>query len=300
MYLTGFADEAAADIDGQIAATKALGWSNIESRAIDGVNIHDLSDERFDEVARKLDEAGVKINCFGSAIANWGKSVESEEDFAKDMEQVRRAIPRMKRLGTKLVRIMSYAVLKDRPPEDQMKEKRFERVRAITGEFLAAGIQPVHENCMNYGGMGWSYTLEVLENVPGLKLVFDTGNPIFTDDRTKPMPWPKQDVWEFWRAVRDHVVYIHIKHGTMVDGKMVYAYLDEGPDSSIRVIEDAAARGYDGGISIEPHLLHVFHDPQGNPDPKRCFDGYVEYGRRTERIVRAALAKAGRPASDLA
>ena len=51
MYLTGFADEAALDLDGQIAATKELGWTNIESRAIGGVNIHDLSDEAFDEAA---------------------------------------------------------------------------------------------------------------------------------------------------------------------------------------------------------------------------------------------------------
>ena len=37
MYLTGFADEAAKDLAGQIRATRELGWSNIESRAIDGV-----------------------------------------------------------------------------------------------------------------------------------------------------------------------------------------------------------------------------------------------------------------------
>ena len=129
MYFTGFADEAAKDLAGQIKATKELGWTNIESRAIDGVNIHDLPQDQFDRAADALDAAGIKINCFGSAIANWGKSIESEADFEKDMEQVRRAIPRMLRLGTKLVRIMSYAVLKDRPPEDQMKEKRFERVR---------------------------------------------------------------------------------------------------------------------------------------------------------------------------
>ena len=44
MYLTGFADEAAKDIDGQIKATLELGWTNIESRAISGTNLHDISD----------------------------------------------------------------------------------------------------------------------------------------------------------------------------------------------------------------------------------------------------------------
>ena len=36
MYYTGFADEAANDLATQIKATKELGWSNIESRRIDG------------------------------------------------------------------------------------------------------------------------------------------------------------------------------------------------------------------------------------------------------------------------
>ena len=66
MYLTGFADEAATDLNGQIRVTKELGWNKIESRAIDGQNIHDLSDEQFDAVYRKVCDAGIEINCFGS------------------------------------------------------------------------------------------------------------------------------------------------------------------------------------------------------------------------------------------
>ena len=39
MYFTGFADEAATGIDGQIEAVYALGWSNIEARNIDKSNL---------------------------------------------------------------------------------------------------------------------------------------------------------------------------------------------------------------------------------------------------------------------
>ena len=109
MYYTGFADEAAKDLAGQIRATKALGWSNIESRAIDGVNIHNLPDERFAQVADELDAAGVKVNCFGSTIANWGKKIT--DPFDSSLAETARAIPRMQRLGTKLIRIMSFARL---------------------------------------------------------------------------------------------------------------------------------------------------------------------------------------------
>ena len=31
--------------------------------------------------------------------------------------------------------------------------------------FLDAGIQPVHENCMNYGGLGWTFALRLVEAV---------------------------------------------------------------------------------------------------------------------------------------
>ena len=183
-YMTGFADEAGKDLDTQIKATKALGWENIETRNIDGKNIHDLPEADFDVVCGKLEDAGVKVNCFGSTIANWGKQID--QPFEPSLEEARRAIPRMKRLGTELVRVMSFAVLKDRGPENQMEEERFRRVRELHAMFVGEGLTPVHENCMNYGGMGWNYTLRLIENVPGLKLVFDTGNPVFSDDRSKP------------------------------------------------------------------------------------------------------------------
>jgi hypothetical protein len=38
-------------------------------------------------------------------------------------------------------------------------------VREVTGRFLEAGITPVHENCMNYGGMSWRHALELLDKV---------------------------------------------------------------------------------------------------------------------------------------
>jgi len=40
-------------VDGQIRATKELGWTFIESRAIDGKNIHDNTDMDFDRVLRE-------------------------------------------------------------------------------------------------------------------------------------------------------------------------------------------------------------------------------------------------------
>ena len=285
MYLTGFADEAAAPIDGQIKATSELGWEHIEARNVDGQNIHDLSDAAFDDVYGRLQDAGVTINCFGSAIANWGKAIQ--EPFDSSLEEARRAIPRMRRLGTRLIRLMSFAVLKDRDPEDQMADERFRRLRELVAMFEGEGITPLHENCMNYGGMGWTYTRRLLENVPGLKLVFDTGNPVSTEDRTRPKPYPRQSSWEFYSHVKDAVAYIHIKDGKWdaATGKTVWTYPGEGDGDVKRICADLLANGYDGGISIEPHLAVVYHDASITSTDEIRMANYIEYGRRMEALL---------------
>ncbi len=292
MYMTGFADEAAGDIGGQIRATKELGWTNIEARNVDGKNLHDISDAAFDAVCEALRTAGIRINCFGSAIANWGKKID--EPFDASLAEARRAIPRMQRLGTKLIRIMSFAV---RNGEDQMEAERFRRLRELQRIFSDAGLTPVHENCMNYGGMSAAHTLRMLENVPGLKLVFDTGNPIFTDDRDQPKPWPRQSAWSFYERVRDHVVYIHIKdgHWDAAAGKSVFSFPGEGDGDVRRIVTDLLRRGYDGGISIEPHMAVVYHDPKLTTPEAVRYANYVEYGRRMLTLLDEARAAAAAP-----
>lgn len=285
MYLTGFADEAATGLDGQIRATKKLGWEKIESRNIDGNNIHDLADKEFNVVCEKLQKAGIKINCFGSAIANWGKGID--QPFDSSLAEAKRAIPRMKRLGTKLIRIMSFAVLKNCDPDDQMEEERFRRLRELQKIFSGEGLTPVHENCMNYGGMGWTYTLKMLENVPGLKLVFDTGNPVSSKDFTKKPPYPMQSAWEFYSHVKEHVVYIHIKDGIWDKAKneMTHTFPGEGKGDVRRILKDMLDRGYDGGISIEPHMAVIAHDKSVQSPDEIRFNNYVEYGRRMMRML---------------
>ena len=163
----------------------------------------------------------------------------------------------------------------------------FERVRTVTKMFLDAGIQPVHENCMNHGGMSPKHALELLEKVPDLKWVFDTGNPVFLADRSKPKPWPKQDPWEFWLAVRDHVAHIHIKDATWNPAKndADYNWPGEGKGRVRDILKDAFARGYDAGISIEPHISVVFHDAAVKSNEAAQYNSYVEYGERLMTMI---------------
>ena len=306
MYLAGLGDEAGTSIDIQIKATQELGWKFIEARnvGVEGFpsgNIHDIPDPAFEIVVAKLERAGIGICCFGSAIANWGKKID--EPFDSSLAEVRRAIPRMQRLGTKMVRIMSFAVCSG---PDQKVAERVDRLRQVTSLFLDAGIQPVHENCMNYGGMGWPYTLELLEKVPGLKLVFDTGNPIFNEDRSKPLPYPKQDAWEFYSHVKNQIAHVHVKDAIWdpVKGEAVYVYPGEGQGQVRQILKDLLANGYDGGISIEPHMAVVFHDSSVKSSAEDQYRSYIEYGQRLEKLIaeieeeNGRSKPGGRPADD--
>lgn len=304
MKLTGIADEAGNPIEVQIRAHQELGWDSIEMRNVEVIgvakgNLHEIPDDAFNQVVAKLDEAGMGICGFGSIIGNWAHKIT--DDFQITLDEVNRALPRLQRLGTKLIRIMSYALLEDGRENDlpdQMKEERFRRLNVITKLFLDAGVTPVHENCMNYGGMSPAHALELLENVPGLKWVFDTGNPVFAADRSKPRPYPRQDAWEFYQAVKPHIAHVHVKDGTWNDDKQDcdYTMPGDGHGQVERIIADLAAGGYDGHISIEPHVAVVFHDADvgSDRDPgelaREQYDSYVAYGRRMQEIVDRATA----------
>src|SRR5207247_2275996 len=140
MYFTGIGDEAGAGLDSQIEAIHGLEWTTIELRAVEvpgypKADADDIPDASFVVMVDKLGQAGVGVCCFGSAIMNWAKKVE--DPFEITLGEVRRAIPRMQRLNTKFVRIMSY-----KPKDEESKTPAivFERVREVTKMFLDAGI----------------------------------------------------------------------------------------------------------------------------------------------------------------
>src|SRR5207249_4131190 len=96
-----------------------------------------------------------------------------------------------------------------------------------------------------------------------------------------------QDPWEFWEHVRDHVVHIHIKDATWNPARndADYNWPGEGAGRVRDILKDAFARGYDAAISIEPHMVVVFHDANSKANDAAMQKNYVEYGRRLEKMI---------------
>ena len=287
MIFTGFADEAGKDLDTQIKATQELGWKHISARGIDGINIHDLSDKAFGKAVDQLDEAGIKIAEFGSLIGTWAKSVNT--DFSITLDEVERSIPRMKKLGTNIVRVMSYA--QEPWGSDQQEQERFRRLREITARFTDAGIITAHENCMNWGGFSAEHTLRLIDEVQDLKLIFDTGNPTFQRDRSKPntdgsFPW--QDSLEFFHQVKDHVIHVHVKdciNPVNDEVEPAYTFPGKGQSHVSEIISVLKNSGYKGFIAIEPHVATVFHAKEDEIDWQQCYNSYVKYGQDLETLI---------------
>ena len=302
MFFTGFADEAAVSIDGQIEATLQLGWKNIECRSIDNVNIHDLPEEKFEEVCGKLADAGISVNCFGSTVANWQRPVFDEAGWQLSKEQLQRALVRMEKLGCKIIRGMSFLGAYERPTafDPEVEAWVFPKVRELVKMCADAGVMYGHENCRNYGGMSWKHTLKLIEAVdnPNFTLIYDTGNPVYNVDYSSGKNEGKhQNSWEFYSNVKQFISYVHIKDGRVEvdengERKDVYTFPGEGNGFVREIITDLIANGYDGGFSMEPHMVRVFHNPDLTDDSVN--DNYVEYGRRFEKLVADIKNKLGK------
>jgi sugar phosphate isomerase/epimerase len=84
------------------------------------------------------------------------------------------------------------------------------------------------------------------------------------------------------------VEHIHIKDATWNTDKKDadYNWPGEGQGRVHDILSDALKRGYDGGISIEPHMVVIFHDSNSksaNEDAMR--KNYVEYGKVLETLI---------------
>jgi len=252
---------------------------------IDGKNIHDLPEDTFQKVCEQLETANIKVAEFGTMIGSWAKTIHS--DWEITVAEINRCIPRMKRLGVRFARIMSYAQC----PwgEEQFEQERFRRLREINSRFADAGLTAVHENCMNWGGFSAAHTLRLLEEIPRLQLVFDTGNPVFQRDRSKPAPYPWQNALEFYHQIKHAIAHVHIKDGIMLqeEGDPEYTFAGQGQGYTKEIVADLLANSYTGFFAIEPHIGKVFHSKEQASNPQKEYELYLEYGQRFEQLVEA-------------
>ncbi|MBE6792606.1 MAG: sugar phosphate isomerase/epimerase [Ruminococcaceae bacterium] len=230
-----FADEAATDLDGQIAALVRNGLHGLEIRGVDGENIVNISVEKAKEIRRKLDAQGLSVWSIGSPIGKIGVN----DDFAPHKEQFLHTLELADILGASHYRLFSFYIPSGVSPTD-CRDEVIDRLGILCELGKQSGLVLCHENEKGIYGDNAARCADLLSALPALKAVFDPANFIQCG----------QDVREAWQLLRKRAAYLHIKDA-LPDGKVVPAGCGVGYLADI--LPDFAALGGDA-LTIEPHL----------------------------------------------
>lgn len=227
--LCAFADESDSSLLGQIDALKRNGISLLEIRVVDGENIFNVSLEKAQEIYKTLSENDIKVWSIGSPV---GK-VFMEADFEEYLPKVERLFKIANILHTDKIRIFSFFNAYDK------KEEVFSRLQRMVDLAKSYGVELYHENEKDIYGDSVERTVEILDNVKGIKCIYDPANFIqygVTADYSLS-------------ALHHRADYFHIKDVIADTGELVPA--GEGSGNIDKLVADITI---DTVLTLEPHL----------------------------------------------
>lgn len=290
--LSAFADEAAEDIDGQIAAIKAGGLKTIDLRNLDGHNISALPVEHARQVKSKLDAAGIGVGMFGSPV---GK-IDITEDFATDMAKLEHMAKLADIFACRRIRIFSYFNKQEKPMYEWAAES-LRRMGALKERAAKLGLQLYHENERHiFGDKIWQ--IEAIAH--SLRDAAPAGTPatfgiIFDFDNFNQT---SEDPWAAWLRLRDVTDGFHLKDS---DKNCQHTPIGTGDGRARDILTDAVARHWHGHLANEPHLARspaiMATGPGGVPNQKladlshqECFLIGVRSGNELLKEIKAPVA----------
>jgi len=239
MIISAFADEISADLEEQLDVLESENIHHIEFRGVWGKNVLDLSDQELQKVKDRFDERGFRLSSVGSPIGKIG----IKDDFESHLKRFDRALHVAKFFDTPYIRIFSFFIPKEEFAEPYRDEVVY-RMRELTKRAAAAGKVLLHENEKGIFGDTGDRCRELLEavNSPHLRAIVDPANFV----QVHQVPYPN-----CFESVENHLEYIHIKDA-LKSGQVVPP--GEGDGRLAELLADLQGRGYEGFLSIEPHL----------------------------------------------
>lgn len=243
--LCGFADEISPDLGEQIRVCKALGLTHIELRGVYGKNVLDFDDALASEVKSRLKESGLGVASIGSPVGKVPVDAPWEGPGGH-RERFRKAVQLARFFDAPFIRLFSYynpskggSVLEHR---DEVLRRFRDKVAILEAE--APGVTMVHENEHAIYGEKGRQCLDLMSSIesPRLRMAFDFAN--FVQCGERPL--------DNWPMLKPYTVHVHVKDAVMGSGKVVPA--GEGDGQLEPILLDLARSGYDGFLSLEPHL----------------------------------------------
>lgn len=265
--LSGFADEISPDLDEQVALVTSLGLRYIELRSAWDVNVLDLDPAQLQRAKATLDAAGLGVSSIGSPI---GK-IAITDDNVPHLERMRHAAEVAELFGAPYIRMFSYFMPPGADP-DSYRDEVISRIAALATIAEDAGVTLIHENEKEIFGDIPRRCLDIVEavNSPALALTWDNAN--FVQCGVRPFA-------EAYPLLAPHVAYLQVKDALVADGTVVPA--GEGDGEFRETMRAFAAAGFDGFVSLEPHLgyghsLGGFSGPENWTRAYRAFTSILD------------------------
>lgn len=253
---------------------KKLGIGFAELRGIDGKNVSDYTAEEMKTVKERLDKDGIRVSSIGSPIGKIG----IDDDFDAHMKKLENTIELAKILETENIRVFSFYIPNGETAE-KYRDEVLRRMEKMTAAAKHAGVRLLHENEKGIYGDTAKRCADILESVgsDSLAAVFDPANFVQCGQKTYP------DAYEM---LKPYIIYMHIKDAKS-DGSVVPA--GSGCGEVEKIISALDAAGYEGFLSLEPHLADFAGFAELEKDGS--LDKLPEGGEKTFTIAYNALKK---------
>lgn len=240
--ISGFADEIDGNLDVQIESLTKLGLKYVEMRGVDGNNLIYHDNAKVKDIKNRLDAAGISLSALGTPL---GKIVITDP-FEKHFEEYKRAVEIAHMMGAKNLRMFSFYIPgDDKTGREKYKSEVFDRMGMFVDYAKANDAVVLHENEKGIYGELAPECREMMDEFgcDNFKAIFDFANFVQAD----------QDTWEAYELLKDHIAYIHVKDAIKGSGKVVPSGYGNG--NVKKILDDLFANGFNGFLSLEPHLF---------------------------------------------
>lgn len=239
--LSGFGDEISPHLNEQLEVMSGEGLRYLELRGVEKKGILDFSEEDLASIKNGIEEKGFKISAVASPIGKIG----IKDDFEKHLVDFQKVIRIAHYFNTKYIRIFSYYPPKGEDP-DKYREEVMERMNKKTDIAKREGIILLNENEVGLFGNIARRCRDIHETVdsPHLRFNFDPAN--FVIENEKPYT-------DCYPLLEKYIDYVHIKDAKFAK-EMTITPAGEGDGEVEEVLGALKKRGYEGFLSLEPHL----------------------------------------------
>lgn len=243
--ITGFADEISHDLDEQIALLTKLDIRHVEYRSAWQKKVLDQTQEQLDEARRALGAAGITLSSVGSDL---GKILITDP-FEEHLERARHGVEVARFFGTRYIRMFSFFIPEGDNPADH-REEVLRRTRAMVELAEAGDVILLHENEKGIYGDSPERVTDLITTIdsPHYRSIYDAANYVQTGFRPFDEAWP---------VVKDYVDYVHVKDATVPTETHPIGVITPaggGDGQYPELLAHLHDTGYDGFVSIEPHL----------------------------------------------